>query len=105
MSKRFTITLICFFVLNEFAAAQQKWSLLKCVQYALDSNISVKQSEVQERLAAIDYKQSKLSIYPSGNFTNNEGYRFGRSQNPSTGILESQNFFTVGLSLQTNVDI
>ncbi|MEP6596147.1 MAG: TolC family protein [Ginsengibacter sp.] len=105
MLKRLLIALICFFVFNGFIVAQEKWSLLKCVQYALDSNISVKQSEVQEKLAAIDYKQSKLSQYPSGNFTNNEGYRFGRSQNPSTGILESQNFFTIGLSLQTNVDI
>ena len=105
MLKRLTSILLLFFVLNQFIAAQQKWSLLKCVQYAMDSNISVKQSEVQEKLAAIDYKQSKLSQYPSGNFTNNEGYRFGRSQNPSTGILESQNFFTIGLSLQTNVDI
>ena len=105
MLKRLVFTIICLFVLNEFIAAQEKWSLLKCVQYALDSNISVKQSEVQEKLAAIDYRQSKLSQYPSGNFTNNDGYRFGRSQNPSTGILESQNFFTVGLSLQTSIDI
>lgn len=85
--------------------AQEKWSLLKCVEYAMQNNISIKQSEVQEKLAAVTYKQSKLSQYPSVNFSNNDGYRFGRSQNPSTGILESQNFFTIGLNFQTSADI
>ncbi|MEO6456000.1 MAG: TolC family protein, partial [Ginsengibacter sp.] len=77
----------------------------RCVEYAMQNNLSVKQNEVQEKLAAISYKQSKLSQYPSANFNNNDGYRFGRSQNPSTGILESQNFFTIGLNLQSSIDI
>ncbi len=85
--------------------AQEKWSLLKCVEYAMQNNISVQQNQVQEKLSAITYKQSKFSKYPFANFSNNDGYRFGRSQNPSTGILESQNFFTIGLNLQTSVDI
>ena len=77
----------------------------KCVQYALDSNISIKQNEIQAQLADITYKQSKLSKIPTANFSNNDGYRFGKSQNPSTGILENQNFFQVGLSFQSNVQI
>ncbi len=85
--------------------AQDKWSLQRCVQYALDSNLNIKQQEVQADLAAVTYKQSRLSQIPSLNLSNNEGYRFGRSQNPSTGILESQNFFQVGLNLQSSVDI
>ena len=75
------------------------------MQYALDSNISIKQNEIQAQIAAITYKQSKLSKIPSANFSNNEGYRFGKSQNPSTGILENQNFFQVGLDLQSSVTI
>ena len=49
--------------------------------------------------------KANLSKIPTANFSNNEGYRFGKSQNPSTGILESQNFFQVGLQFQSNVDI
>ncbi len=85
--------------------AQEKWSLQKCVQYALDNNLTIKQQGVQAELSGITYKQSKLSKIPSANFSNNEGYRFGKSQNPSTGILESQNFFQVGLQFQSNVEI
>ena len=87
------------------AMAQEKWTLLKCVQYAMDSNISIKQNEIQAQLAGITYKQSKLSKIPTINFSNNEGYRFGKSQNPSTGILESQNFFQIGMNLQSSVEI
>lgn len=87
------------------ANAQEKWSLQKCVQYAMDSNISIRQSVIQAGLSAITYKQSRLSQIPSVNFSNNDGYRFGKSQNPSTGILENQNYFTVGLNLQSSVQI
>ena len=87
------------------AFSQEKWSLLKCVNYALDSNISIRQNEIQAELAGITTKQSKLSKLPNANFSNNEGYRFGKSQNPSTGILENQNFFQIGLQLQSSVQI
>src|SRR5664279_1690299 len=97
--------LICFCFLAIATRAQEKWSLQKCVQYALDSNISIKQNEIQAQLAVITTKESKLSQIPSANLSNSEGYRFGKSQNPSTGILENQNFFQVGLQLQSNVQI
>lgn len=87
------------------AQAQEKWTLQKCVQYAVENNISIRQSEIQARVAEINLKQSKLSQIPSLNFTNNEGLRYGKSQNPSTGILENQNYFTVGLQLQSSAEI
>jgi outer membrane protein len=85
--------------------SQKKWSLSECVQYASEHNISIKQTSLQTDLAAIDYKQSKLSQIPSLNFSNSDGWRFGKSQNPSTGILENQNYFTVGLNLQSSAEI
>jgi outer membrane protein len=97
--------LICFCLLGIATQAQEKWNLQKCVQYALDSNISIKQNEIQAQLASVTYKESKLSQIPTANFSNNEGYRFGKSQNPSTGILENQNFFQIGLNLQSSVTI
>jgi outer membrane protein len=96
---------IALFFIIIGAHAQDKWSLQKCVQYALDSNLSIRQNDVQAQLAAVTYKQSKLSQIPSANFTNNDAYRFGKSQDPSTGILENQNFFQVGLDLQSSVNI
>ena len=99
--------LLCIplFFLVLTAYSQKKWSLSECVQYASENNISIKQTALQADLAAIDYKQSKLSQIPSLNFSNSDGWRFGKSQNPSTGILENQNYFTVGLNLQSSAEI
>ena len=105
MRMRVTLLVIGFTFSVLFSQAQEKWSLLKCVQYAMDSNISVRQNHIQALLADINYKQSKLSVYPTANFSNNDGYRFGKSQNPSTGILENQNFFSIGFSFQTSAEI
>ena len=97
--------IIAFSFLTAVVYSQDKWSLQRCVQYALDSNLSIKQNDVQAQIAAVTYKQSKLSQIPAANFSNSDGYRFGKSQDPSTGILENQNFFQVGLDLQSSVTI
>ena len=99
------LLLIPFVFLALLAHSQEKWSLQKCVQYAIDNNISIKQTAIQAELSGINYKQSKLSQMPTANFSNSDGYRFGKSQNPSTGILENQNYFTVGLNFQSSVEI
>jgi outer membrane protein len=97
--------LILFIFLGTLGYSQKKWTLLECVHYAMENNISVKQSALQADLAAITYKQSRLSQIPTANISNSEGLRYGKSQNPSTGILENQNYFSVGLNLQSSVQI
>lgn len=104
MRLKHLLVIPCFF-LGFITQAQKKWTLQECVQYAMENNISIKQSDIQAQLAGITYKQSKLSQIPSANFSNNESYRFGKSQNPSTGILENQNFFSIGLNFQSSVEI
>jgi outer membrane protein len=42
------------------ANAQQKWDLRKCVDYALENNISIKQTDVQARLAKLAIPQCQL---------------------------------------------
>ncbi len=78
---------------------------MECVNYAMENNISVKQSTLQSDLASITYKESKLSEIPNLNLTNSDGLSYGKSKNPSTGILENQNYFSVNVNLQTSVQI
>ena len=99
LSLLFTLSII------NYTYAQQKWNLKQCIEYAMQHNLGVMQTAVQEKVAAITYKQSKLSQLPSATFSNNDGYRFGKSQNPSTGILENQNFLSIGFNFQSSVDV
>ena len=99
----FTTGIAILFV--SLVSAQEKWSLVKCVQYAIDNNISVKQSDLQSRFSELTYKQGKQSRLPSLNFSNNYSFRFGRAENPSTGILEDNNIFNISFGLSSQVDL
>jgi len=104
MIKRFILLSFTFFF-SILIAAQDKWDLRKCVEYALVNNISVKQADVQARFSELTYKQNKAARLPSLNFGGSIGYRFGRSENPTTGVLEDNNFLSTGMQLQSQVSL
>ncbi len=102
------IIFFLFFVLFGHTVAAQsteKWSLMKCYQYALENNISLKQTDLQSRFSALTYKQSTLSKYPNANFQGSVGYGFGRSENPVTGVLEDQNIFSNSFGFSSSVSL
>ncbi|MBN8676385.1 MAG: TolC family protein, partial [Chitinophagales bacterium] len=79
--------------------------LAKCVDFALKNNISVRQTDLQSRLSALTYQQNKAGQLPTLNINSSVGYRLGRSENPTTGVLEDNNFLNMGVQLQTGVTI
>ena len=60
------------------------WSLERCVRYAVDHNISIKQDSLNARLARYTVQQSQLSQLPAISATGSYGRSFGRSINPTT---------------------
>lgn len=89
----------------QLCQAQEQWDLVRCVDYALKHNISVRQTDLQSRFSALTFQQSKAARLPSLNFSSSGSYRFGRSENPTTGVLEDNNFFSAGFQLQSQVSI
>ena len=104
MIKRCMTLGLCLFTLI-YTYGQDKWSLQKCVQYALENNISIKQTDLQSRFSALAIKQSKASQLPSFNFSGSAGNSYGLSENPTTGILENNSFFNAGAQLQAQVTL
>jgi outer membrane protein len=90
--KRILLPIFSLFIFLS-AAAQDKWDLRRCVEYAWANNISVRQADVQARLAEIDHTASKWARYPAANFSTSAGLQFGRSIDPNT------NQFTSGSSM------
>lgn len=84
---------------------QEKWDLLKCVTYAMANNNSVKQADIQSRLASLGVKLSEWGRYPTLNFGADAGYNFGRSINPATNIYQTNNVFFTNYQLQTSVTL
>lgn len=82
-----------------------KWSLQKCVAYAVMNNLTVKQADIQKMYADIDLHQSEMTKLPTLNGNLYTGYSFGLSENRTTGTLSSEKIFQGQLSVSTNYTI
>ena len=102
---RIFFTLITILALSTTATAQQKWNLRTIVDYAMANNINVKLSDVQAKVAAINFKQSKLSRYPNLSFTGNESFNAGNNQNPNDFSRTTQTYLSTGLQIQSSAEI
>ena len=88
-----------------FAQQNDTWDLQRCVQYALDNNISVKQSDVQARLDALTLKQAKANQIPTLSFNTQGGYNFGRSVDPTTNQFTTNKVLFQSYGIQTGVTL
>jgi outer membrane protein len=99
-------SIIVFLVfISATARSQEKWSLQKCVDYAMTHNLTVRSAEYQLQLSKIAEAQSKKTLIPTLGGSVSSGYQHGLNENPATGTLESANFFSGGLSAQSNYTI
>jgi outer membrane protein len=105
MIKRLLILPAFLVLLFTTVGAQEKWTLQRCVDYALTNNISVKQADVQARVSALQLKQSRAGQYPNAGLSTNAGYNFGRSVNPATNAFENQSISFAGFQLQSGVTL
>ncbi len=99
------VILISLCVSPVFVNAQQKWDLKRCVDFALLNNISVKQQDIQARVAALTLNQNKLSRIPSASVSTNTGINSGRSIDPTSNQFTNQQLLFSGVSFSTNVNI
>lgn len=63
---------------------EKKWTLQECVQYAIDNNITIQQSEIALLNAQIDKSDAEGSFIPSINARANVSENTGLSFNPVT---------------------
>ncbi len=85
--------------------SQDKWDLKRCVDHALQNNISIRQADIQAKLAEMQYKQTALQAYPSVDLNSNVGVNLGRSIDPTTNQFTTNQTLFNSFSLQTNVPI
>ncbi|WP_400075005.1 TolC family protein [Winogradskyella sp. R77965] len=99
MKKSIIVILLLFGVLVQ--AQNKKWTLKECVQYALDNNISVKQSELDIELADIEKLNASGNFIPSINAGSGVSENTGLSFNPVTNNAQTTTF----LSASGNINI
>ena len=92
------------------------WTLDACVQYALDHNLTVKQSELMKSQREVELNTAKNSVWPGVQASASQNFSFGRglsqdntyvssnTANTSFGIGGSMNLFT-GLRVKNNIEM
>lgn len=92
----FRLLVVLSFVLlcgNAHAQTDSVWTLQRAVQYAQEHNISIKQKELNERLARLTLQQSRLAQLPNANLSAGLGRSYGRSVDPTTNqFVEGNNY-------------
>ena len=71
-------------------AQNKKWTLEECVKYAIDNNITIKQTELDSRTAEIDKKGAIGNFIPSLNANASHSWNVGLNQDITTGLLRNQ---------------
>jgi outer membrane protein len=78
-------------MLSSGASGQKVWTLEDCINYALDNNIRVKQTELTTESYDVNLLESKLSIIPSLNASTSYGWSEGRTPDPQTNLYNTIN--------------
>ncbi len=92
-------------VFSGLRAQEKKWTLQECVDYALKHNITIRQTDLDNDLAAIEKKDAIGNFLPAINADASHSWNIGLNQNITTGLLENQTtqFTSAGLNVGLNL--
>jgi len=105
MKKIFFLFIVIISINLVNAQSAQKWSLKMCVDYAMKNNISVRQADIQARIAALQLQQAKLYQYPNASFSTGISPQFGRTIDRTTNSFSNTAILSQNIALQGNIDI
>jgi outer membrane protein len=86
-------------------ANKEKWSLEKCIDHAIENNITVKRSELTLESSKINHNQALYNFLPNVSGNANQNYNTGRSIDPFSNrfVTEQIRTNTFGVSAGVNV--
>ena len=97
------LLLLSFFTLK--VQAQSSWSLEECVAYAMVHNLEVKDFEYVSQSGKENYRQSIRNLLPRIDASTGYNINYGRSTDPFTNDVVTNEFFSNGYSLSSSIDL
>lgn len=86
-------------------AQSKKWTLEECIKYAIQNNISIKQTELDTKTAEIDKKGAVGNFLPSLNANASHSWNIGLNQDITTGLLRNQTTQFTSAGANIGIDI
>ena len=101
------ISLLLFLITSVFLEvdAQQVWTLEKCLSYARNNSIAIKQAELGIEGALLTEKNMRMMRYPNVSGRASGGAQFGRTIDPTTNSFDNQTIGFNNLSINAGVTI
>ncbi|WP_027393465.1 TolC family protein [Aquimarina latercula] len=101
------ISIICCILLGMITmqAQEKKWTLRECVEYALENNITIKQSALNVENAAIDKSDALGNFLPSLNGSISNFWRSGLATDPITNTNSTQTFRSSSYGLNVGITL
>ena len=99
------ITLFIFAIQFSDAQATEKWTLEKCIDYALRNNLQVREAGITSRLSGADHLQSKLNLLPTIDANVSYSDNFGSGLNAQTFTFAPGNSQDLQFQLSANMPL
>lgn len=100
-----SISLVFAFFILFTVNAQETWSLQKCIQFAQQNSLTVKQRQNQVDQAQLSLEESKNNRYPTLNSSIGGNINFGRTIDPVTNAFTSQSTITNSVGVGAGVTL
>ncbi len=84
-------------------SSENIWSLERCVRYAIENNLDLSESALNQRMAELTLAQSKTSRWPSLNADMSLGNSYGRSIDPTSNQFINAGFLFNNMGISSQV--
>ena len=98
------IFVISIITLSLASQAQKVWTLDECVDYAIEHNVTILQSIVNQSMAEYQYKASKNAWLPTMSADASESFGFGQSPS-ANGVYVSENSASTSFGISVGMPI
>jgi len=105
MKNIFLLIVFSIFIIP-FSQGQEPWTLEKCILYAFENNISIKQQAINTEYNSNILDQSKIGLAPNLNAGVNHGWSFGRALDQTTyEFTEQESVMSTNVNVNSSVTL
>ena len=98
------ILIACVMATGYGIQAQEAWSLQKCIEYAIEHNLSIKQQEASRNQSEVELNTAQWSRLPNLNGNVGQSFNFGRALQ-ADNTYGNRNTANTNFSLGTNIPL
>ena len=99
-----TILIACVMATGYGIQAQEAWSLQKCIEYAIEHNLSIKQQEASRNQSEVELNTAQWSRLPNLNGNVGQSFNCGRALQ-ADNTYGNRNTANTNFSLGTNIPL